>query len=336
MIQTVLVLATSFLDDPVTAHPNAGAARRLLDTAAAESAGRWRVIYRCDRSPLTPLTTEELAGVTAVIADLERYPADLLHTVGPAGGGDLRIICRYGVGTDAVDIQAASDAGILVTNTPGCNSLPTAEWAVATLLDVAGRRAVHHERASAGQGKVGPARLDLTDKRLGVVGTGQIGRHVVSLLSGFKMKICAYDVYPDHDWAKEHSVQYVSMEELIDGSDFITLHAASKHEIIGPAQIARFRSDTVLINCARGVLVDNRAVYHAVKEGRMYGYGIDEIWIESDLPLSGMNIITSPHVGSDSDSGKINMQMATARQVAAFIAGQTPANLLNAEILPLR
>ena len=326
---TVLVLATSFLDQPVTAHPQAGIARALLDETAAASAGAVTVRYRCDRNPTADLTAAELAGITAIIADLERYPEALLREVGPAGGGDLRIICRYGVGTDAVDIAAATRAGVMVTNTPGCNSLPTAEWAVTTLLDVAGRRTVHHERASAGNPKVGPSRLDITGKRLGVVGTGQIGRKVIELLSGFRLEVVASDPFPNHEWAQAHGVRYVSLDELIAESDFITLHAAHRDRLIGEREISRFRADTVLINCARWVLVDNRAVYHAVREGRMYGYGVDEIWTEPDLPLAGLNITTSPHVGSDTDSGKINMQLATARQVVQFLAGKTPDNLLN-------
>ena len=334
--QTVLVLATSFLDQPVTAHPEAGIARALLNETAAASAGAVTVRYRCDRNPATELTAAELTGVTAIIADLERYPESLLREVGPAGGGDLRIICRYGVGTDSVDIAAATRAGVMVTNTPGCNSLPTAEWAVTTLLDVAGRRTVHHERASAGNPKVGPSRLDITGKRLGVVGTGQIGRRVVELLRGFQLDVVASDPYPNHEWAAVHGVRYVSLDELIDGSDFISLHAAHREQLIGEREIARFRPDTVLVNCARWVLVDNRAVYHAVREGRMYGYGVDETWTEPDLPLAGLNIATSPHVGSDTDSGKINMQLATARQIVQFLASETPDNLLNPETLQRR
>ncbi len=338
--QTILVLATSFLDQPVTAHPKAGAARALLDAAAAgttaDAAGTVTVRYRCDRNPAAELTAAEIEGVTAIIADLERYPEELLRQVGPAGGGALRIICRYGVGTDSVDIAAATRAGVMVTNTPGCNSLPTAEWAVTTLLDVAGRRTVHHERAAAGNPKVGPSRLDITGKRLGVVGTGQIGRRVVELLSGFHLNVVAFDPYPNHEWAEAHGVRYVSLDELIDGSDFITLHAAHREQMIGEREVARFRPDTVLVNCARWVLVDNRAVYHAVREGRMYGYGVDETWTEVDLPLAGLNIATSPHVGSDTDAGKINMQLATARQIVQFLSGETPENLLNPETLQRR
>lgn len=331
-MQHVLVLATSFLDKPVTNHPKAGAARQILDELAQRP--DVTVEYRCDRNPLEPLTPGELEGVTAIIADLEQYPAELLRQIGPTGGGSVRLISRYGVGTDSVDIAGATAAGIMVTNTPGCNSRPTAEWAVTTLLDVAGRRNVHHERASAGLTKTGPSRLDVTGRCLGVVGTGMIGRIVVELLSGFNMRVLAYDPYPNEEWAAAHAVEYVPFDRLLEESNFITLHAAAREQIIGEKEIARMRPDTVLINCARWVLVDNRAVYQAVKSGSLYGYGIDEVWIEKDLPLQGLNISSSPHVGSDSDDGKIGMQLATAQQMRSFVNGETPDNLLNPDAVP--
>jgi len=331
--QNVVVFATSFLDTPVVESEDTGRGKRILDQLVAESGGTIGVEYRCDRSPLTPPAPGEFSGVTAVIADLERYDQRLLGAIGPAGGGTVRLIARYGVGYSSVDIEAATRAGILVTNTPGANSRPTAEWTVATLLDVAGRRIPHHERAATGNTKAGPSRLDVTGKTLGVVGTGAVGRLVVELLSGFAMNVIAFDLYPDHEWAQRAGVDYVSFEELLTRGDYVTLHAATEKRILGREQIGLMRPSCTLVNCARGSLVDNRAVYEAVRDGRLWGYGLDEVWTETDLDLSGLNIAVSPHVASDTDGGKFGMQIMSATAVADFLSGRTPKHVLNPKLL---
>ncbi len=325
----VVVFATSFLDDLSTEPPGSGEGVRLLGELADSSAGKVKVTYNCDRDPSRPLTPQELAGVRAVIADLETYPASLLERVGPKGGGDLELIARYGVGYDSVDLDAATKAGITVTNTPGANTVPTAEWAVATILDIAGRRVPHHQRASQGLSKAGPSRLDVSGRTLGIVGTGAIGRTVAELLGGFNMRVIAYDPYPQQEWAQANGVTYVDFHALCGEADFITLHAATKKQIVGPQEIELMKPTTALINCARGVLVDNRAVYDAVKEGRLFGYGLDEVWPHADLPLQGLNIAVSPHVGSDTDGGKAGMQQLSAEAVVEFFSGKTPRFALN-------
>lgn len=331
MAQKVVVFATSFLDDLATQPPGTGEGQRTLEENA-KSLG-FSLEFRCDRDPHKPLEPGEFEDVVAVIADLEEYTPELLSAVGPKGGGSLRLVSRYGIGYNNVDIPGATKAGVIVTNTPGANARPTAEWALSTLMDVAGRRILHHDRASQGQGKSGPSRLDVTGRTVGIVGTGNIGRNVAELLSGFRPTILASDPYPNNDWAKSVGATYLSLPELCEKSDFITLHAAAGSELIGEKELALMRETTVLVNCARGVLVDNEAAYHAVKEGRIWGYGIDEVWTYDHLPLKGLNIISSPHVGSDSDLGKVGMQLITARQVVDFLGGKTPEYVINREIL---
>ncbi|WP_455382779.1 NAD(P)-dependent oxidoreductase [Salinispira pacifica] len=329
----VVVFATSFLDELRTHPEDEGAGRKILSELERETDGSITVEYRCDRDPGRPVAPDELTDVVAIIADLERYGADLLRSAGRKAGGSLELITRYGVGYETVDVKAATASGVLVCNTPGANSRPTAEWAVSTLLDVAGRRIPHHERAARGELKVGPSRLDVSGRRLGIVGTGMIGRNVADLLSGFRMDIIAYDPIRNIEWARKSGVRYVELEEIWRTADFITLHASSTTRLIGERELAMMRPETVLVNCARGVLVDPRAVYRAVAEGKLWGYGVDEVWLESDLPLAGLNIAVSPHVGSDSDSGKARMQRLTAETVAAYLRGDRPASVLNPELL---
>ena len=328
----ILVFATSFNDDLPTRPPETGRGREILENLVQLSDGRVTLEFRCNRNPHDPLTASELDGICAIIADLEVYDRPLLESVGSRSGGTLELIARYGVGYDAIDIAAATEAGVLVANTPGANSRPTAEWAVSTLLDIAGRRMPHHERSARGLGKDGPSRLDVSGRTLGVVGTGAIGRTVVELLSGFGMTVIATDPYPNLAWAEEHGVKYVDLPELCETADFITMHAAATEQIIGARDISRMKPTTALINCAREVLVDTAAAYDAVRDGRLWGYGLDEAWTHPSLPLAGLNIAVSGHVGSDTDRGKALMQLLSARSVADYFAGKKPASVINPDV----
>ncbi len=320
MSKKILVFATSF-QDTLASHPEGEEVpRRELERVAAENS--LTLEFRTNRNPATPLSIDELKDAVAVIADLEVWPAPLLAQLGPAAGGDLRIIARYGIGYNNVDLEAAQQAGIIVTNTPAASARPTAEWAVATLLDIAGRRIPHHSRASRGLLKTGPSRLDVSGKTLGIVGTGTIGKYVQSMLSGFDLKLIVSDPYPDRTWAESVGAEYVELEELCSRADLITLHASGTAQIIGENELNRMKPETVLVNCARGILVDSRAVYKAVTEKRLFGYGLDEVWDQPDLPLTDdLNIAVSPHVGSDSDYGKLRMRSLSAEAVVRYLDG---------------
>lgn len=329
----VLVLATSFLDE-LTTHPkDEGKAKRMLDELAGNSNNQIEIIYRCDRNPEDHLQVEEFEDVTAVIADLEKYDRDLLSKVSKNAGGSLGIISRYGIGYSSVDIDAATEFGVFVTNAPGCNALPTAEWTQSTIMDVAGRRILQYNTASVGKSKEGPSRLDITGKTLGVIGTGTIGKYVVKLMKGFDVNVLAYDIYPDHQWANKNNAQYTSLEDICSNADIITLHASSSEMIIGQEEIDLMKPTTMLVNCARGILADNRAVYDAVKNEKIWGYGLDELWTEKDLPLDGLNIIVSSHVGSDSDMGKIGMQVMSTEAVVDYMSERTPKHVVNKKVL---
>ncbi len=324
MSKKVLVLATSFLDSLVSHPAKEGQAKKMLDELAENSNGEIEIIYRCERNPEEPLRVEEFENITAVIADLEKYDRKLLSQVGVKAGGSLELIARYGIGYSSVDIKAATDYGVMVTNCPGCNALPTAEWTHSTILDVAGRRISLYRTASQGKPKEGPSRLDISGKTLGIIGTGLIGKLVLKLMKGYETKVIAYDLYPDKNWANENNVEYINMNELCQTADIITLHAAATETIITREQIDLMKQTTILVNCARGILVDYQAAYNAVKERKIWGYGVDEIWQDKSLPLEGLNIIVSSHVGSDTDKGKIGMQIMSTQAVVDFMKGKTP------------
>ena len=334
MKKIILVLATSFLDDLISHPKDEGKAKQMLADLELKFGDKIEVKYHCDRSPEEALTVSELENVVAIIADLEIYDRELLSKVGKKTGGSLELIARYGIGYVSVDLEAATEFGVMVTNAPGCNALPTAEWTQSTIMDVAGRRINHYSTASKGKVKEGPSRLDVTNKKLGIIGTGTIGKNVAKLMSGYNVEILAYDLYPDTNWAKANNATYVTLEELYAQSDIITIHAAASEQLIGEKELGLMKETTVLINCARGILTDNRAIYNAVKNGKIWGYGLDEIWLEEDLPLDEtLNIIVSSHVGSDTDSGKIGMQVMSTEAVVDFVNGKIPTYVVNKNVL---
>lgn len=323
----ILVTATSFLDELQTHPPGEGEPKRRLEAAAA--AAGVEVEYRCDRDPRQPMTAQELEDVVAVIADLEEYSAELLAEVGSGAGPGPALISRYGIGVDAIDLAAARRAGVTVCNAPGANARPTAEWTLATILDIAGRRIPQHERAAAGLRKTGPSRIDLTGATVGIVGTGHVGMLMAELLEPFGVKILANDRGDELDWIGAYRVEMVSLPELCRRADVVTLHASAREQLIGAAELELMRPTTVLVNCARGYQVDNREAWRRVKEGRIWGYGIDEVWPEPDLPVAGLNIVASPHVGSDSDHGKLGMQRMAAERVIEWLEGRPIEYIVN-------
>ncbi len=333
-MKKILVLATSFQDELITHPKDEGKAKQMLNDLAIYNSDI-EIIYRCDRDPEKAMQAEELKDVIAIIADLEQYDRDLLGMVTKNGGGSLALISRYGIGYSNVDVDAATEYGIMVTNAPGCNALPTAEWTQSTIIDVAGRRISHHFTASSGKPKEGPSRLDLTGKTLGVIGTGTIGKYVVKLMQGYEMNIMAYDIFTDQEWAEENGVTYTDLQNIYQNADIITLHASSTEMIIGEKEIIMMKPTTVLVNCARGLLVDNRAAYQAVKDGKIWGYGLDEIWTESDLSLDNLNIIVSSHVGSDTDAGKIGMQLMSTQAVIDYMNNKVPKHIVNKDVLKI-
>jgi len=329
----ILVFGSTFLDSGVANPANESIGKRLLEQAVAMSSTPCRIEYRCDRNPREPLDSKDFQDVVAVIADLEQYDAHFLASVGRTSGGSLALIARYGVGYDNVDCKAATEHGVIVTNAPGSNTLPTAELAVSTILDVAGRRVQFHNMAKGQLSHEKLTRLDVYNRTLGIIGVGAIGKAVVELFKGFQSNVLLYSAYRDHKWATTNNATYTTMETLCSQSDIISLHAAGNRQLIGKAELSLMKKTCVLVNCARGCLVDSREVYLAVKDERLWGYGADDSWPEANPELDGLNIILSPHVGADTDSGRMNMQRMTATAVFAFLQNKLPHSVVNSEVL---
>jgi phosphoglycerate dehydrogenase-like enzyme len=286
-----------------------------------------------------PLSATEitalLAEIDAVLASLDEYSAAVL---GSPSASSLKIIARWGVGYDAIDVRTATRQGIVVTYTPGMLDDSVADYTFALLLCLA--RRVHEGHAAMRQGgwKIEWGN-DVAGKTLGLIGCGHIGTTVARRASGFAMHVLAYNRTPKPE-AEKLGVKFVSLDELLAQSDFISIHAALTPEtrgMIGEAQFRKMKSGVFLINTARGAIVDESALIKALVEKRIAGAALDVFATEplpTNSPLrSTPHLLLSPHQGSSSlETGERVSNMA-AKAIVDLMQGRQPENVLNPEVL---
>jgi glyoxylate reductase len=256
----------------------------------------------------------------------------------------LKVISNLAVGFDNVDVEAATARGVMVCNTPGVLTETTADFSW-TLLMAAARRVVEGaDYVRAGKWITwGPMLLlgqDVHHATIGIVGFGRIGKEVAKRARGFDMRILAYDTYRDEDSAKELGVEFKELEELLKESDFVTLHVALTDEtrnLIGARELHLMKSTAILINAARGPVVDTDALIDALKNGAIAGAALDVTEPEplpADHPLAKLpNAIIVPHIASATVATRNEMARMAAENLLAGIRGNRPPNLVNPEVL---
>ncbi len=190
---------------------------------------------------------------------------------------ELKAIAKYGVGTDNIDLEACQRLGIKVSRTVGANSNAVADYAFALMLACARRVNLIDRRCRQKDwGKI--TSIDLYGKTLGIVGLGCVGKCVAKRAQGFSMRILAYDIYKDETYAKANNICYTDLDTLIAESDVITLHAAltpENHQMISKERLCAMKKTAILVNTARGDLVDEAALLWALTEGEIYAAGLD-------------------------------------------------------------
>lgn len=307
--------------------------RRALDLL--QSAG-CQLVHPPKAGPLTAAELQPLlAGMDAVFASMDKFTAAVLDS--PEAGA-LKLISRWGVGVDAIDLPAATRHGIIVTNTPGLLDGAVADYAVALLLALA--RRVHEGYQTMRQGIWSTAwGHDVSGRTLGLIGCGRIGRTVARRVSGFDMKVLAHDVAP-HPEAEKLGVQFVSLDELLAESDFVSLHAALTPEtrgLIGEAQLRRMKPSAYLINTARGAMVDENALLRALREGWIAGAAVDAFAVEplpSEHPFRGApNLLLTPHQASFGFDTGARVSLAAAQSIVDVQAGRRPRWIVNPEVV---
>jgi D-3-phosphoglycerate dehydrogenase len=224
----------------------------------------------------------------------------------------LRAISRCGTGMDNVDLEAAAELGIKVCNTPEAHVDAVAELALATILSTLRHLAEADRAVRSGEWKKPMGRL-LRGKMVGFVGMGRVGKRLVQLLAPFEVSIQAADPCVDPEFERSHAVRYTALDELLESADIVSLHlpySAELHHLVDRRRIRCMKSDAILVNCARGGLVDEEALYEALRDGHLGGAHLDTFEREPyEGPLSTLsNVSLSPHIGSYAMEGRIRME----------------------------
>ncbi|MGD0421983.1 MAG: D-glycerate dehydrogenase [Candidatus Bathyarchaeia archaeon] len=256
----------------------------------------------------------------------------------------LKVISNYAVGFDNIDIPAATKRGIIVGNTPGVLTETTADLAF-TLLMAAGRRIVEGDKeVRAGRWKTwGPMTLlgqDIHGATLGIIGLGRIGAAIAQRAKGFGMKIIYYDIIRNEKAEKELGIQYTDLNNLLSQSDFITIHTnltKETHHLIGAKQFDLMKRTGILVNTSRGPIVDNMALYEALRNKKIAYAALDVTEPEplpADHPLLTLdNVIVVPHIASASVASRTKMGLMAADNLIAGLKGEMPPNPVNPEVL---
>ncbi|SFZ83548.1 D-3-phosphoglycerate dehydrogenase [Devosia enhydra] len=253
-----------------------------------------------------------------------------------AAATNLKVIGRAGIGVDNVDIPAATKKGVIVMNTPFGNSITTAEHAISLMMALA--RQLPEADASTRAGKWEKNRfmgVEVTNKVLGIIGCGNIGSIVADRALGLRMKVIAFDPFLSADRAVTLGVEKVELDELLTRADFITLHVPLTEQtknVLSAEAIAKTKKGVRIINCARGGLVDEAALYDALKSGHVAGAALDVFLEEpaTESPLFTLeNVICTPHLGASTTEAQENVALQVAEQISAYLMTGEITNALN-------
>ncbi len=254
---------------------------------------------------------------------------------------NLKVIGRAGSGLDNVDKAAASKKGIVVMNTPGGNTVTTAEHAIAMLFAVA--RSIPQATASMKAGKWEKKKfmgVELFNKTLGILGLGAIGGQVAKKALGLEMNVIAYDPFLSDEKAREMGIKKVSVNEIFINADFITIHTPLTPEtknLINKDTISTMKDGVRVINCARGGIINEQDLYEALKSGKVAGAALDVF--EKEPPdgnplLTLDSLVCTPHLGASTEEAQENVALAVAEQIADYLARGTIRNAVNFPSIP--
>jgi D-3-phosphoglycerate dehydrogenase / 2-oxoglutarate reductase len=253
-----------------------------------------------------------------------------------ASAKKLRVVGRAGIGVDNVDVKAATQKGVIVMNTPFGNSITTAEHAISMMMALA--RQIPEADRSTQAGKWEKSRfmgVELFNKTLGVIGCGNIGSIVADRAVGLKMRVVAFDPFLSPERAKQLGVEKVELDDLFRRADFITLHTPlieKTKNIVDARSLALCKKGVRIVNCARGGLIDEKALLDGLKSGQVAGAALDVFEVEpaKDNPLFGHpNLICTPHLGAATGEAQENVALQVAEQMADYLLKGAISNAVN-------
>jgi len=257
-----------------------------------------------------------------------------------------RLICVARATPSNVDITAATQARIIVTNTPGRNAVAVAEYTIGLIIDLIRGITLSSRLVRDGPRDSWPFRhlegIELSGRTLGLVGVGHVGREVAKRLHGFGMRILGYDPHVDDGLAKAAGVELVSLDQLLRESDIVSIHAAvteATHGLIGAREIALMKPTAYFVNTARAVITDEQALYLALRDKRIAGAALD---VFLDEPLSGENplatldnVLATPHLAGATKEVIVNHSRMIEEDIKAYVSGRCPPHAVNPQVWPV-
>lgn len=280
---------------------------------------------------------EDVDGLVSLLTD--KIDAELFDRA-----KKLKIVSNYAVGFDNIDLDEATKRGIMATNTPGVLTETTADLAFALLMATARRIVEADKFARAGKWKTwGPMLMlgqDVYGAKLGLIGLGRIGYAVAKRAKGFDMDVMYYDMFRNEKAEQELGLKFVELEHLLKESDFVSIHVPltpeTKH-LINEKTLGLMKKTAILVNTARGPVVDEKALYEALVSNKIAGAGLDVMDPEPpsmDNPLLKLdNVIILPHIASASVATRTKMAVMAAENCVAGLKGDVPPNLLNKQVI---
>jgi D-3-phosphoglycerate dehydrogenase len=286
------------------------------------------------KTGLTPEALKEIIGAynALVIRSATKVTEDLLEAATA-----LKVVGRAGIGLDNVDIPAATKWGVVVMNTPGGNVVTTAEHAIAMLLSLS--RNIPQGTATLKSGRWEKKKLqgrEILNKTLGVVGYGKIGSIVANRARGLKMRVVIHDPFVTPQRIEKDGFEAVTFDELLARADYVTVHVPKMKEtqaLINQESLVKMKDGVMVLNCARGGIVDEAALYEALMSGKVAGAALDVFETEppGKIPLLELNnVICTPHLGASTKEAQTNVAMAVADQIINFLKHGNVINAVNA------
>ena len=287
---------------------------------------------------LKPKQLKEIIGDydALIVRSKTKVSADVIEL-----GKNLKVIGRAGVGVDNIDVDVATRKGILVVNAPAGNIVSAAEHAIALMFALA--RNIPQASSQLKSGKWQKEQFigtELRNKTLGIIGLGNVGSELAKRAQALEMHILAYDPFVSEDYAQLFKVTLVTLEQLLQEADFITLHVpltATTRKFIGAAELAKMKPTTRIINCARGGLIDEKSLIKAIQQGKIAGAAFDVFNKEpiTNSPLFKEDrIIVTPHLGASTVEAQTNVARDVAEQVLTVLQGHFSRYAVNAPNIP--
>ena len=269
----------------------------------------------------------------AMIIGLEKITASVLQA-----SAKLKVVAKHGAGVDNIDVKTATDRKVVVLSAPGANADAVADLTIGLFLSLA--RSIPWADRSVKQGGwprvVG---VQMNEKVLGIIGLGLIGKKVAQRATGFGMKILGYDVIKDEEFARKWGVTFVPLEEILKQADFISIHVPlipSTRRLIGSKELQQMKKDAFLVNISRGDIVDEEALYQALKEKRIRGAALD-VFSQEPIGASPLlqldNLISTPHMGAYTFEALRETGMICVRGIVDVLEGKVPQFAVNPEVL---